>query len=234
MKKIYLLAFISALIAGLAVYLFASSLQEKEDNETQDETIQIVVAAVPIPADTVITAEMIQFQSMDVKYVHPQSVKSLTDVIGRINQYPVVVGEPILSHRIKEITQENDRLSYALEPGFRAITLSVDLISGVSGFISEGDHVDLIINTTVDNKNVSRYQVENLLVLRLGERKPPGESSLLYGTITLAVTPEQVLKINHGMNNGRLSLALRPVSDTEITGCDPYFEEIPEEEGEET
>ena len=225
MKKIYLLALIMAIIAGLSVYLFAMSLQDQAQRQDED-TEYVVVAAAAIAADTLITSDMLTVSEMPVQAIHAQAIRSLTDAVGKINQYPLAVGEQLLLHRVKEKTEHSDRLSYALEPGYRAITLSVDLVTGVSGYIAQGDHVDLIVNITVENSNVSRFQVENLLVLRLGEKKPAGEQGGLYGTITLAATPEQVLLINHGMNNGRISLVLRAITDRDIDAPDPVSEAI--------
>ena len=145
-------------------------------------------------------------------------------MIGKINLYPIGPQEQILSSRIQEKSEDNKRLSYSIEPGYRAITVSVDSVSGVAGFVVPGDHIDLIVNTTVDEMNVSRYQVENLLVLRLGNNVPVEEQGAMYQTMTLAATPEQILKINHGINNGRVTYVLRSVVDRDEENIEPYQE----------
>ena len=225
MKKIYLLALIVAIIAGLSTYYFASSIQKQAQVSAEDKQF-VVVAAVSIAADTIITADMVQSIELPSQAIHANAVKSLTDAIGKINQYPVASQEQILSSRLQEKSEDNKRLSYSIEPGYRAITLSVDSVSGVAGFIIPGDHIDLIINTTVDEINESRYQVENLLVLRLGNNVPAEEQGAMYQTMTVAATPEQILKINHGINNGRVTYVLRSVVDRDEEQVEPYREHL--------
>jgi pilus assembly protein CpaB len=225
LKKIYLMAFIVAIIAGLTTYYFAASIQRQAQKST-DNKQYVVVAAVSIPADTIITAEMVQSIELPSEAIHANAVKSLTDAIGKINQYPVAPQEQILSSRIQEKSKDNKRLSYSLEPGYRAITLSVDSVSGVAGFIVPGDYIDLIVNTTVDEINVSRYQVENLLVLRLGNNVTAEGQGAVYQSMTIAATPEQILKINHGINNGRVTYVLRSVEDRVEDNIEPYHERL--------
>ena len=222
MKKIYLLALIMAVIAGISVYLFAMSLQ-KDVNENSIPKTYVVVAAVAIPADTQITAEMVTTAELPVEAVHGQAVRSLADAVGKISQYPLAVDEQVLSTRLKDQGADNNKLSYVLESGYRAITLSVDNVSGISGYISRGDHVDLVANSTYMLVNESRVIVENLLVLRLGVNQAAGaEGAAAYTTITLAATPEQVLQINQAMSSSRITFALRSVLDKKNDNPEPY------------
>lgn len=223
MKKIYMFALIMAVASGVAVYLFAESLKIRSSENIEDMA-DVVVALVNIPSDTIITSDMVGSVTLPSQAIHPQAQTSLSNVIGKINQYPIVANEQILSFRIQEKSQDNKRLSYSLEPGYRAITIGVDNITGVAGYISQGDHVDLIINTTVDETNISKYQVENLLVMRIGANSVSPDQPLQYGSITLAATPEQILKINHGINNGRMTFVLRPITDDEILDPEEYYE----------
>ncbi len=223
MKKIYLFAFIMAVIVALAVYLFTKQLQENSLRDDRPKQ-QIVVAAVEIPADTLIQSEMVTLLEVPAETVHPQSIRSLTDVVGKINQYPIAPQEALLSSRLKDRTEEADKLSYALPSGHRAITLNVDSTTGVAGYLTQGDRVDLVVNTIIDGSSTSRFQAENLMVIRLGDKRVD-QNQVAYQNVTLAATPEQILMINHAMHNGRITLVLRPVTDKEPSGVLPFTED---------
>ena len=226
MKKIYLLALIMAVIAGISVYMFAMSLQQDMKENDIPKTF-VVVAAVDIPADTQITSEMVAAAELPLEAVHGQAVRSLADAVGKISQYPIAAQEQVLSNRLKDQGAENNKLSYVLESGYRAITLSVDNVTGVSGYISRGDRVDLVTNSTYMLVNESRVVVENLLVLRLGINQAAGtEGSAAYTTITLAATPDQVLQINQAMNSSRIAFVLRSVLDKENDNPEPFSKSL--------
>lgn len=223
MKKIYLFAFIMAVIVALAVYLFTKQLQANSLRDDRPKQ-QIVVAAVEIPADSLIQSEMVTLLEVPAETVHPQSIRSLTDAVGKINQYPIAPQEALLSSRLKDRTEEADKLSYALPSGHRAITLNVDSTTGVAGYLTQGDRVDLVVNTIIDGSSTSRFQAENLIVIRLGDKRVD-QNQVAYQNVTLAATPEQILMINHAMHNGRITLVLRPVTDKEPSGVLPFTED---------
>ena len=221
MKKIYLVALAIALIVGVAGFSFVSSLKaEITGNKVQQE--EVVVATVAIPEDTVITAEMVELKAIAVSDVHSQMLVSLKDAVGMISTASVAAGETLMKSRLVKSTEENDRLSYALEDGYRAITVSVSSTSGIAGYLTEGDHVDLIINKTVGEENMSMFQVQNLLILRLGSKI--AKDGTAYEVVTFAATAEDVLKINHALANYSVTFVLRSVSDDKITEQTPYAE----------
>lgn len=222
MKKIYLLAFIMAGIVAISVYMFASQLREdslRDDRPRQ----QIVVAAIDIPADTLIQAEMVTMAEVPAEVVHPQAIRNLTDAIGKISQYPIAPQEAVLSGRLKDRSSEADKLSYALPSGYRAITLTVDSMTGVAGYLTQGDRVDLVVNTIIEGVSTSRFQAENLMIIRLGDKRSD-QAQTLYQNVTLAATPEQILRINHAMHNGRISLVLRPITDKGSNNTEAFSE----------
>lgn len=221
MKKIYLVALAIALIVGIAVFSFASSLQAEAKGDTNPQR-EVVVAIVAIPENTAITAEMVKLKAISVDAVHSQMLVSLKDAIGMISGSSVAAGEPLMRSRLEKSTVENDRLSYALEEGYRAITVEASKTSGVDGYITEGDHVDLICNGIVGEENVSKFQVQNLLVLRLGSKM--AEDGTTYATITFSATTEDALKINNAFANYDVSFVLRSVADDKITDQKPYAE----------
>ena len=222
-----MLALIMAIVVGLAVYMFAMSV--RNDMQTVEALKKsVVVAVVEIPADTLISADMVVTVDLPEEAVHPQAIGNIADAIGKISQYPFVPQEQILSSRLKVRSETSNRLSYALDSGYRAITLSVDNVSGVSGHLTKGDHVDLIVTAEFDGAKASKYQLENLLILRLGMNSAAPTENAAYATVTLAATTEQILNIHYAMNNDRITLVLRPVADQDEANLPPYTEATPD------
>lgn len=210
-------------IVALSVYAFASQLRENSQQDDRPRQV-VVVAAVDIPADTLILAEMVTTAEVPSEAVHPQAVRSLTDAIGKISQYPIAPQEAVLTSRLKDRSSEADKLSYALPSGFRAITVSVDSTTGVAGYLTQGDRVDLVVSKVIDNISISRFQAEDLLVIRLGDKRSD-QSQTIYQNVTLAATPEQILQINHAIHNGRISFVLRPITDKGPNNVEAYSED---------
>ena len=223
MKKIYLLSILMAVVVGIAVYLFASSVQQNAQTQAIAKG-QVVVAISEIPANTQITADMVKLVSLPSEGVNKYAATNLNQVIGTITKYPLLPGEQVLSPQLVEKGKESGTLSLALEDGKRAISIGVDDVSGVSGYITKGDYVDIIAITIPAGSNspVSSVLVENVLVLQVGTKQSSNSTAGSYSTVTLSATPEEVLKINYASSNGKLRLVLRPVLDNIIVNPQQY------------
>jgi pilus assembly protein CpaB len=219
MKKIYILSILMAIVVGLSVYYFADSLQKAALQQNQVLKGNVIVAAQFIPANTEITAEMITAIDLPVEAINPLAARTPGEVVGTIAQYPIEADEQLLTTRVKKRGEASeDRLSYILKPGYRAMTIPVDSISGIAGHVSKGDFVDLVvtmINPEINDKNAVTFAiVENIEILGTGEKviSSTEAKSAGYGSLTLAVTPDQVLKIGYAIPQG-IRVVLRPVLD---------------------
>lgn len=227
MKKVYIISILMALVVGIAVYTFADSLQK----QAQAQAIpmgQVVTAVRDIQANTLITEEMLALATLPMQSISSGAVTDLKQAVGTIAKYPIFVGEQVFYANLSGKGAEKETLSYVLEDGHRAISVGVDEITGVSGYIKPGDRVDVIAtmletDETGASRTVSTSLVENLLVLEIGTSLQTSETDKLnYKTVTLSATPEQVLKLNYALSNGKLLLVLRPILDNEIVSPPDY------------
>ena len=218
MKKVYILAAFMALVVGAAVYLFASSLQQEAQAGDYSKG-RAVVAVKEIPANTQITGDMVKLAQLPDDGINAVAATDLSQVVGSITRYPLLPGEQVLLPRLAEKGNENGALSYALEEGYRAISVAVDDVTGVSGYINRGDRVDVVATVvsyaaTGKNQPASTMIAQNLLVLQTGTKdKKATDTAQGYATVTLSATPQDALKINYAATNGKLGLVLRPVLD---------------------
>ena len=223
MKKVYLISVIMALAVGIAVYAFASSLQRQAAEASNVELTSVVVAAIDIPGNTLIQEGMVMVRSIPTDAVNSRTLTDISAALNKITRAPLFAGEQVLPERLGETGEAADSLSLQFESPYRAITIPVDEVTGVAGYIKAGDHVDLVatlIYPTLEGEvsyAVSTMLVENIQVLRTGVNTLSSTDSAgaLYSSVTLMVTPDQALKINYAATNGKLRLLLRNIFDTE-------------------
>lgn len=146
MKKIVIFALIAALCAGALLYFYLGNLEAQKHVEVQYDTV--VAAAVDIPAYTQITGDMLTLQQIPQGYAHPLAARTIEEVVGLVTVSDIVAGEQVLPSKLKEFGQTDSGLAYVVPEGMRAVTVSVDEVSGVAGFLKRGDYVDVISYTS--------------------------------------------------------------------------------------
>ncbi|MEA3403911.1 MAG: Flp pilus assembly protein CpaB [Armatimonadota bacterium] len=103
----------------------------------------MLVAAQDIEVHDTITSEMVTSQSVDEMAAPAAYLSSPEEVIGRIAAMPISHGDLITRRMVERRTPEAG-LTFAIEPGMRAVTVALDPVSGVGGFVLPGDHVDVL------------------------------------------------------------------------------------------
>ncbi|MHB8963782.1 MAG: Flp pilus assembly protein CpaB [Saccharofermentanales bacterium] len=228
MKKIYLIAGILAVITGILVYSFTSSLEKASAREY----IDVVVAFQFIPERTVITAEMLEIKSLPAEAVLPSALKRPEQAIGLVSAGIIEKGEVISASKVHTQGDKNNSLGFFVPEGKRAITVQVDEISGITGFLLPGDHVDIIVDINLDDKETAVQEdkilstlllLQNIEILASGTvtSNDPNVRNLTYGTLTLAVTPEEALVIGHAEIGSRLRFILRAPTDNAVVNLKP-------------
>ena len=215
MKKVKILALLSAIVTALLLFVFLSSLI----NFGGTDTSKIVTAAQDIPANTLITQEMLETNDVPTDAVLPGAITKLSDVVGKALKSDIFVGEQIISAKIIVPGEtSNGALSYAIEPGMRAITIGVDATAGVAGMLRPGDRIDLMGEYDVAGTVYTDLVAEYLNILAVdGVLSETGKtadgSSVAYSTITLEVTPQQAMEISMAAYSGTLRAVLRSPLD---------------------
>ena len=231
MKKIYLAALILAVLTGIAVYFFAASLQKAAQKDYTD----VVVAAVKISEKTVITKEMLTIKKIPTEAVHPFAVRKIEDAQGYFSDSNLEIDEPLLSSKLHKKGEKTSGLTYFVPQGKRAMTLEVDAVSGVGGFILPGDRVDIlsvmVLGKAGDKENqvpTSFIAVQNIEVLATGKsiKVDNNGEQTEYTNITVAVTPDEALSINLVAANGQMRLLLRSPLDKNNVNINPKIPEL--------
>jgi pilus assembly protein CpaB len=117
-------------------------------------------------------------------------------------------------------------LSAVIPEGYRAMTVKVDDVVGVSGFIMPGSFVDVVAIIVPSASQgeaqgpISKIVLQNIKVLASGPKLDSPENQrepTAVKAVTLQVTPEQAEKLVLAVNEGKLQLVMRNYSDQEGT-----------------
>ncbi len=251
MKKIVIFALIAALCAGALLYFYLGNLEAQKEVQVQYDSV--VVAAVDIPEFTPITSEMLTIQQIPQGYAHPLAARSIDEVVGLVTESNIVTGEQLLPSKLKQFGETDSGLSYVVPEGMRAVTIPVDEVSGVAGFLERGDYVDVISYTStsydvaVTNKtqngtdpsaepvqgDVSQsttvVAAQNVLIAAIGTSlaattNPTQDAATIgYNSVTLILTPEDAMRVVQGSRSGSLVLILRASGDHNANTQDPVI-----------
>ncbi len=175
-------------------------------------THQVIIAAGDISPGTAISGAQVKVVSWPPEVIPPKSASATSEVEGRVVMVPIPQGNPILfSMLAPEGTAAG--LSGILTDGKRALTVKVDEVAGVAGFIHPGDHVDVLVDLqlTEGNEHFSKTILSDILILTAGQIwEQKGDSKpVVVNTVTLEVTPEESEVLNLASNEGKIRLALR-------------------------
>jgi len=217
--------FLGLIATFLANAWFSGIEAQKVDVEQKQELVRIAVADADLAFGDQLNADNVRLLAWPAASV-PQGAFNENDTprllaAGNVAIRPIARGEPILVSRISERAV----LSANLPPNMRAVTVPVDAVTGVAGFVTPGDVVDVLLTrqipgdgATADDKmtTVIMESIQVLAVdLRAGEKDTNAEVSK---TATLMVTPPDAQKLVLSTQIGRLSLALRNVQDQSSSG----------------
>lgn len=234
----------SAAFGIMAVFLARGFINDAvEDEFRQVKPVNVEAAAAPMDTVAVLVANRdmafgealsrasVRFVDYPADAVPTGAFTDLSDMFEtgseRFTLASLSYNEPILA---RKITGQDGKasLSARIRPGYRAVSVRVDDVTGVSGFIVPGDIVDVIYtrepssaassrsrNTSAAVRYVSDIILQNVSVLAVDQNQSDRDASPnIANTVTLEVTHEDGQKLALAMNHGTLSLSLRGVGET--------------------
>jgi pilus assembly protein CpaB len=206
---------VAVLLGGVAAFLARSWLQSHSGQTDGQKTVSILVANDTLAFGAPIGAKDVREIAWPAQSSPEGAFKNFAELTKdgrRITLSPFVRDEPIIASKVSAPDQRAS-LSRVIEKGKRAVTVAVDDVRGVAGFIFPGDFVDVALTRT-DNSNGSQSFSEVILqhvkVLAIdqmaGQRQ---EHPTVAKAVTVEVDPDQALRILLAANVGKLSLILR-------------------------
>jgi pilus assembly protein CpaB len=222
-KRLPLLFALAATFGLLAAYLSLGFLRDQPARLVAAEapaTAKMVVAARDLPLGTLLRAEDVRAIDWPAHALPAGYAASPADVLGRGVITPVATNEPLLAAKLSS-KEEGGGLPIVIPEGMRALSVRVDEVVGVAGFVVTGTRVDVLVTINPpgesgrDNGSITRVILQNVETLAAGQtyqRDAEGKPQTVT-VITLLVTPEQAERLTLAANDGRIQLALRNTLD---------------------
>jgi pilus assembly protein CpaB len=226
-KTVIVVTVLAIVFAVVAAGLMYNYLQKQE--QTKAGVYQtIVVAAMEIPIGSKITDTMVKTAPWPKESVPPGSATDTKTLAaaGRITIRPIPAGEPITEDKLAPTSGAAGAgfMTYVVPPGHRAVTVAVNEVAGVAGFITPGNKVDVVLTTPLPNnpsETISKIVLQNVPVLATGQiaQEEKDGKPVVVPTVTLDLTPEDSENLVLAANKGPLQLLLRNFSDAaEVAG----------------
>jgi pilus assembly protein CpaB len=182
----------------------------------------VLVAAKDILEGARLEPEMVETVARPADAIQPHALTRPQDAVGQIAVVPLYKGEQVLGSKLERV-QSARTLSMKLTPGKRAVTIDVDALTGVGGFIRPGDFVDVLgvfKLPTPDGKQagVTVTLLQRVPVLAVGAQLEEGGGPAAKQTepVTLALNPKETELILFARAQGQIQLALRSKADAQI------------------
>jgi pilus assembly protein CpaB len=208
--------FIAILLGGVAAFLARNWIESRSRALAAGDAVgTIVVAAAPLGFGAEVSPDSVTEISWVAKSLPDGAFVSRDELLKdgrRVVLSPLGRGEPILRSKITGPGQRA-LLSSLLDEGKRAVTVRVDDVRGVAGFILPGDFVDVVLiaeDGPPRRENYSEILLQHVKVLAVDQlASERQEQPTVAKAVTVEVTPEQAQKVLLATNIGKLSLILR-------------------------
>jgi pilus assembly protein CpaB len=199
---------LALLAAGLAwAYLYTRERQLL----SAAEELKVLVAKRYIPANTRLEGGALAWQRIPRAFVPKGAITDASTALGLQSLVPFNPGEPILYNKLAE---QGQALAASVPEGKRAVSLPVNAVSGVSGLLRPGDHVDALLLYGQGASSQAGLLLQDLNVLAVGSDTDGRENrERAAATVTLALSPEESTLALVAAAQGQLHLALRATGD---------------------
>ena len=199
------------LIAAFSVSRYLSGTQAYAKNLNS-----VVVAKVDIQPGEKIIAEQLASVQFPANAMPDGTVDSMDKLIGRVAVVQIAAREPVTDFKLAPEGSAGG-LSAVIPEGYRAMTVKVDDVVGISGFVMPGALVDIVVVINPVEQNgqqnpISKIVLQNIKVLANGQnidRPKNDREAESVKAVTLQVTPEQAEKLALASSEGKLQLVMR-------------------------
>jgi len=215
-KSILALAVTLGFLAALAGYAGLKATAAQVAQNTSKHFVPVVVAATDLTFGTKLDRAQLRVVHYPKESVPTGAFSDIDSVAGQTTKIFLAGKEPVT---VTKLSSRGGGLSMLVRPGFRATSLEVNQVSGVSGFILPGDRVDVL--ATVDQRGgeenaVTKTILENAEVLASGQKTTQQDNKpITVQAVTILVDPMGAERLALALHEGKLHLVLRNPEDSD-------------------
>ena len=209
-----------AFVLALGATIFAARWMQQRIDTARTEasaTVPVVVVAREIPFGEKITEDMVKVVSWPKDVAPANSFSAVKDTLGQFSNLRLFPGDVLLKNRVVDRTAGNE-LSMLVQADHRAVTVRVNDVIGVAGFLLPGNRVDILATRKGGDRADTRTLLQNRKVLAVDQTSPSAEKNepVVVRAVTLELTPEEAEQLASATNEGSIQLALRNPDDVAI------------------
>jgi pilus assembly protein CpaB len=205
-----------AMIVAAIFHRLAASAGSHTRAEAQK---QIVVAARALPVGAMIDRDSLKMRAAPESMAPAGAFTKVDDVLDRPVISPIQADEPVVEARIAE-KGSGIGLAPLIPSGMRAISVRVNDVVGVAGFVLPGMRVDVLVTGRPPNHadTITRTVLQNIQVLSAGQTiQTDGKSQAIVApVVTLLVNPQDAEALTLANNEGHIQLVLRNSADRQL------------------
>jgi pilus assembly protein CpaB len=234
--RLVALLLVAVIAAGGAVFAASSWINaqraelERAQNKPKPKVtaIEVLVARETLPTGVLLRKDHFRWQawpdtSMSPNYVQRDRSKQqeqIDELVGAVVRNPITSGEPVTQAKIVH-PGERGFMAAVLKPNHRAITVPVNAVTGIAGFVFPGDRVDLLLTHDIKQGKKTRHATETVLsdvrVLAIDQStNDQADKAKVSKNVTLELMPKQAEMVTLITAIGRLSLSLRSLQQEEL------------------
>jgi pilus assembly protein CpaB len=206
-----------ALTAGGGLAYATYNLMQRGDTPVQAvamPTQPVVLASADLSLGDSITAEQLRVAKFPKGEAPEGAFANPSDVVGRAVISAIVRNEPILPGKLAP-KEAGQGLPPSIPPGLRAVSVRVNEVIGVAGYVLPGAHVDVLATASPTQQvqdTTTKVVLTNVPVLTAGTRLEQDQKDgkpIQVSVVTLLVSPEQAERLTLASTEGKVQLALR-------------------------
>jgi len=210
------LALVMASTAAAASYLYLKQAPEAEARAP--ETTPVVVANADLTFGTTLKEEHLRLVEFPKTSVPQGAFGSIDSVLSQTTKVFVVNGEPLLASKLSAM---GGGLSVRVPSDMRAMSVKVNDVTGVSGFVLPGDRVDILVTVSYaggSNVAVTKTILQDVEIIASGVKtETKNNQNVTVQTVTVVVDPDGAEKLALAVDQGSVHLALRNPVDRHVT-----------------
>jgi pilus assembly protein CpaB len=213
--RIFIVLALAVTVGGVfafATYRYVQKLPAPTAAKLQTRPVVIAVANLDLGAT--LRPEDLRVIDWPAESVPAGAFEHVEDVVGRGIIQPIVQNEAILPNKLAS-KEAGAGLPPVIRPGYRALSVRVNDVVGVAGYVLPGTHVDVVatVNPTNQQTDVtSKVVLTNVEVLASGtkiERDAEQNKPIAVSVVTLLVNPIDAERLTLASTEGKIQLALR-------------------------
>lgn len=208
-----------ALVVSSIFYQMTSRSSGAPKKVERVEMRDLVVATKALPVGVSVKPPDVKVIKVATESFPKGAFSKVEEVIDRPVISNILLEEPVLEGRLAA-RGSGSGLAPVIPVGMRAVTVAVNEVVGVAGFVLPGMRVDVLVTGTPPEakSRMTTTVLQNILVLSAGQttQSEANKQAISVPTVTLLVTPEQAETMTLAGSEGRIQLVLRNGSDQTI------------------